>query len=135
MTREYNPVYQPPAGLPSAWRRAPGPPDQYRFENRRSGLRVIISVDRIGEIPTLHLSVSRRSRTPNWSDLRAVKNLFIGPEQEAHQIMPPESQYVNLHPYCMHLWAAMTPALEEQVNKHRAECHNEPEIESDQRGQ
>ena len=33
-----------------------------------------------------------------------VKALFWGPEDCVLQFHPPESQYVNLHPHCLHLW-------------------------------
>ena len=52
----------------------------------------------------LHLSVSRRDRLPSWPELREVKNLFLGREVMAVQVLPIESKYVNIHPNVLHLW-------------------------------
>jgi len=84
--------------------RAPGgwPQRAYR---RMDGLVVIVSanVERDGRT-WLHVSLSRASKLPSWSDLRAVKNAFIGPEKMAVQVLPREAEYVNLHPFTLHLW-------------------------------
>ena len=52
----------------------------------------------------VHVSMSRPSRLPSWGDVREVKDAFIGRERRALQILPPQSQYVNLHKYVLHLW-------------------------------
>ena len=51
-----------------------------------------------------HVSVSTRSRPPNWQEMVFVKDLFWGPEECVMQLHPPRSDYVNCHPYCLHLW-------------------------------
>lgn len=51
-----------------------------------------------------HVSVSRKDRCPTWEEMCQVKALFWGPEDCVLQFHPPESQYVNLHPHCLHLW-------------------------------
>lgn len=53
-----------------------------------------------------HVSVSLlgKSRCPDWSEMCLVKSLFWGPEEAVMQLHPPASQYVNNHPYCLHLW-------------------------------
>ena len=51
-----------------------------------------------------HVSVSRRDRTPTWEEMAQVKSLFWGEEDYVVQIHPPRSEYVNNHPYCLHLW-------------------------------
>ena len=33
-----------------------------------------------------------------------VKNLFWGEDETVVQFHPPKSEYVNNHPYCLHLW-------------------------------
>lgn len=55
----------------------------------------------------IHVSVSRRSRLPSWMDLKAVKNMFIGPDRRAIQILPAQKEYVNFCKYCLHLWACV----------------------------
>lgn len=51
-----------------------------------------------------HVSVSRKDRTPTWDEMCQVKNIFWGEEDAVVQIHPPKSEYVNNHPYCLHLW-------------------------------
>lgn len=43
-------------------------------------------------------------RTPTWGEMAFVKNLFWGPEETVIQFHPPESEYVNNHEHCLHLW-------------------------------
>lgn len=64
------------------------------------GLRVIAS-DGLG---WEHVSVSRAKRTPSWDDMCRVKSLFWGEDDLVVQFHPPKSEYVNNHPYCLHLW-------------------------------
>ncbi len=51
-----------------------------------------------------HVSVSREDRYPTWEEILAVKEEFIGEEEEAYQVLPRASQYVNIHPNVFHLW-------------------------------
>jgi hypothetical protein len=51
-----------------------------------------------------HVSVSVDGRVPNWQEMCFVKNLFWSDEECVVQFHPPKSEYVNLHPYCLHLW-------------------------------
>lgn len=52
----------------------------------------------------LHVSASHPDRIPSWDDLREVKNLFIGEDKLALQVLPKVAQYVNLNPFVLHLW-------------------------------
>jgi hypothetical protein len=51
-----------------------------------------------------HVSVSVENRPPNWAEMCRVKDLFWNDEELVIQIHPPRSEYVNHHPYCLHLW-------------------------------
>jgi hypothetical protein len=51
-----------------------------------------------------HVSVSTRRRCPNWQEMCFVKDLFWDAEECVMQLHPPKSQWVNNHPYCLHLW-------------------------------
>jgi hypothetical protein len=51
-----------------------------------------------------HVSVSTARRIPNWREMCHVKGLFFEAEEAVMQLHPPESTYVNNHPYCLHLW-------------------------------
>ena len=51
-----------------------------------------------------HVSVSLPHRTPTWEEMHYVKSLFWDPEDVVMQLHPADSKYVNVHPYCLHLW-------------------------------
>jgi hypothetical protein len=51
-----------------------------------------------------HVSVSRTDRCPTWEEMAWVKDRFFEPEEAAMQLHPPQSQYVNRHPFCLHIW-------------------------------
>ena len=51
-----------------------------------------------------HVSVSRRNKTPTWEEMCFVKNLFWSEDEVVMQIHPAAADYVNHHPYCLHLW-------------------------------
>lgn len=53
-----------------------------------------------------HVSVSipGAKRCPTWEEMCAIKNLFWDPEETVVQYHPRASQYVNCHPYVLHLW-------------------------------
>ena len=58
-----------------------------------------------------HVSVSRRSRTPNWPEMDYVKRLFFADDETVVQYHVPPSDHVNLHPNCLHLWRPQESAL------------------------
>lgn len=51
-----------------------------------------------------HISCSYRKRCPTWEEMCKVKELFFYPEEVAVQYHPRKSEYVNIHPYCLHIW-------------------------------
>lgn len=51
-----------------------------------------------------HVSVSLEDRCPTWEEMCRVKRLFWDKEDTVIQYHPPESDYVNWHPYVLHLW-------------------------------
>lgn len=52
-----------------------------------------------------HVSVSRSDRKiPTWKDMCYIKDVFWDKEDCAIQYHPPESEYVNNHEACLHLW-------------------------------
>ena len=55
-----------------------------------------------------HVSVTpcnrKRQTCPTWEEMCAIKDMFFYPEEEAIQYHPPKSQYINHHPFCLHLW-------------------------------
>ena len=53
-----------------------------------------------------HVSVSPKNqkRCPTWEEMCVVKDMFFEPEEAVMQLHPAHSEYVNNHPYCLHLW-------------------------------
>lgn len=68
------------------------------------GLAVILDETTIDGKEWRHLSVSRRSRTPNYEEVDRVRRTFLGEDAVTMHIWPPKAEYVNLHPHCLHLW-------------------------------
>ena len=55
-----------------------------------------------------HVSVSTRRRVPNWTEMSFVKDLFWGDDEWVVQFHPARSEYVNNHPFVLHLWRHKT---------------------------
>jgi hypothetical protein len=93
--------------LPYGWRRKNPLREKTEVWDYRSSLRVIWSEGKqLDGRWWAHVSVSRRDeKLPTWEQLTTVKDLFIGTEAEAYQVLPPEARYVNQHPGVLHLWA------------------------------
>lgn len=53
---------------------------------------------------TLQNNKKRIERCPTWDEMCYIKDLFWNKDEAVVQYHPPESQYVNNHPYCLHLW-------------------------------
>jgi hypothetical protein len=72
----------------------------------QNGLRVAATSDQCDDGSWwLHISVSRADRLPSWDDLKFAKDAFIGRNHEAIQILPKDTEFVNLMPTCLHLWS------------------------------
>ena len=63
-------------------------------------LRVLASADGGWD----HVSVSRRNRCPNWTEMEHVKRLLFRTDETAMQLHVAESEHLSLHPFCLHLW-------------------------------
>lgn len=76
------------------------------YRNTRLALNVLVSVDTMEDGKKfLHVSASHYDVIPSWPELKEVKRVFIGPEREAFHFIPKDSEFVNVHNYCMHLWS------------------------------
>ena len=70
------------------------------------GMAVLASYDPTPHGMLLHVSVSYADREPRWSDLRAVRGAFFPADRDVIQVLPCAGEYVNVHQYCLHLFAA-----------------------------
>lgn len=94
-----------PRILPAGWVKRTQPYLHY-FSGDRLG--VILSARTEADSKRwLHVSVSRPSRLPSWADVQRVKDIFVGPQKLAVQVLPRKGDYVNMHQHCLHLWSCL----------------------------
>lgn len=60
-----------------------------------------------------HVSVNGSDRVPTWAEMCAIKGLFWDDEEAVLEYHPRKSQYINCHPYVLHLWRPTTIAIPE----------------------
>lgn len=94
-----------PRVLPAGWVLLDGSQDGARYFHTAFQLMVILSgaTEQDGR-RWLHLSCSHQARIPTWRELREVKDVFIGRDRYAYQVLPPDAHYVNINPRVLHLW-------------------------------
>ena len=51
-----------------------------------------------------HLSVSTPSKCPTWEQMCMMKDIFWNKDECCVEYHPKEEDYVNNHPYCLHIW-------------------------------
>ena len=44
-----------------------------------------------------------------WWGCTKVSDAVIGPLRPCAQVFPVATEHVNIHPFCLHLWAPMQP--------------------------
>lgn len=49
-----------------------------------------------------HFSISHPSRNPTWEEQRDLRYALIPDDVYMVSIMPPKSEYVNVHKFCFH---------------------------------
>jgi hypothetical protein len=61
-----------------------------------------------------HLSMSCASRYPTWDELAKARYELIPDEVTMAMLLPPQTEYVNLHPTTLHLWEVRAAQLVRQ---------------------
>jgi hypothetical protein len=69
--------------------------------------------------PQWHLSVSHRTdehppkpgRYPAWDEVAEARHRFIPDDVTMAMLLPPETEYVNVHETCFHLWQVPGDAI------------------------
>ena len=51
-----------------------------------------------------HVSVSHPNREPSWDEVRRIREAATPDSVTMAMILPPRSEYVNVHETCLHLW-------------------------------
>src|SRR4051812_14640431 len=93
---------------PKGWELVERWGDGYALRQKSGGLRVLIDcAPKADGAEWLHVSVSRKHWTPTHADMALVKQDFIGDDRYAYSVWAPKSRHVNIHAFCLHLWARM----------------------------
>lgn len=90
------PIMAKGMGTRPTWRQLPNFPEAWQC----GILRVIATSDGGWD----HVSVSVKSRCPTWDEMEWVKRCFFFAEEACMQLHVPESDHINIHPYCLHIW-------------------------------
>lgn len=99
-----------PHVLPSGWRLYAGGrsgDDGACYVHRGLSLSAIVSfaLEDDGK-RWAHLSIASPHALPSWDRLRECKDLFLG-DRKAIMVLPQKADYVNIHEYCLHLFACL----------------------------
>jgi hypothetical protein len=94
------------AGPPAGWRLLQRGGDGAAYRLAAGGhMTVIESVAKeVDGRAWHHVSLARRDRDPTWRECIAVKEAFIGLDEEAYMVGPPAARYVNLGDHVLHWW-------------------------------
>ena len=90
----------PVARVPGTFAAKPKPGERLGAFNGPNGLHVIVTVDD----GRWHLSISHEERYPTWDEIRDARYEFIPDEAHMVMVLPPKSEYVNVHSNCFQLW-------------------------------
>ncbi len=91
--------------IPASWEEVESPIPFTKCFIKFNRLMVLVNEGKFDNELWRHVSLSYPNKIPKWKDLREVKDIFIGKDKKAIQVFPKESEYVNIHPYVLHLWA------------------------------
>jgi hypothetical protein len=66
-------------------------------------LRTFTSVDSHDGQNRIHMSVSCAGRLPTWDEMKEMREKFLPLNRDFCMFFPDVKDYVNNHPYCLHL--------------------------------
>lgn len=67
---------------------------------RMGGCNVILSKQKAG----WHLSISKPNKMPTWEEVRDARYALIPDEATMALLLPPQSEYVNVHEFCLQMY-------------------------------
>lgn len=62
--------------------------------------KIVITIDN----NLSHLSISCANRLPTYEELKAARYGLLPDNIYMAQIFPPQKEFVNVHPFCLHLY-------------------------------
>lgn len=80
---------------------------------RFGACRVIVSQQRAG----WHLSISRPDRLPSWEEIRDARYALVPDSATMALLLPPRSEYVNVHEFCMQLYEIPDDYIDSQQDR------------------
>ena len=51
-----------------------------------------------------HMSISHKDRYPTWDEIKQARYDLLSKSKTFAMLLPPEKEYVNIHPNCFHLY-------------------------------
>lgn len=100
-----------PTVLPTGWTIVERAADGLRYFYRRPLRWPILSVIASGCTEEdgqrwIHLSCAYMDtkRLPEWDVLVRARDVVLGHDAKALQVLAPRSEHINIHRYCLHLW-------------------------------
>lgn len=99
--------WSPPAA-PPLWQQVDRTPDgaKYLHTVRTQSVIVSAAVEMDGRL-WVHFSTAFPRRLPSWDEFVRTKEQFLGTDVKAIQVIPPRSEYVNIHPYVLHAFVCL----------------------------
>jgi hypothetical protein len=90
-------------------------PGRHRAYRTASGCHVICALEPAKAAPVgiwlpeaerllWHMSVSHPHRYPTWDEVADVRYELVPDEVTMALLLPPAGEYLNVHPFCFHLW-------------------------------
>lgn len=58
-----------------------------------------------------HVSVAFFDRCPEWKEMCEVKDIFFSEDEVCVQYHPKKEEYINNHPYCLHIFRPQNAEL------------------------
>lgn len=88
-----------------AWGSEPGlPMGMFHLRHNSVVLRCIAYNGESDGWEHVSVSIPGINRTPTWGEMCFVKNAFWPEEDAVVQYHPAKEDYVNMHPFCLHLF-------------------------------
>lgn len=97
--------------LPAEWLPDPYSNDVLKFFWLLDGLKAAINAFGHDGHIWIHASISHPDRLPTYAELCRLKESVFGKEGIAAQVFEAESNHVNIHPNCLHLWGPRMPSI------------------------
>lgn len=95
------------AVLPPGWAMKQEAEDAAVYMTLDGLVAIVSAAVELDGLRWLHMSCSRADKLPSWLDLRSVKDLFVGVDKVAIQVLPKQTEFVNIHPRVLHLFSCL----------------------------